>query len=217
MTYVDADVNYLADLSIPPVTYNPPEGTGVPRRDGNYRIFKVRVHNARPYAKDLSLDKQAFILTHHDTKVRDFLRRGRAEGDLLPRGRGAGEARDRRVEGRRVRPHRAHRRARRRARLPPAGDQRAQRLHREVRPAARARPAAAGRGRAAAEEALRRIQRVAQHRSRADRDRRRSASSMPRASRRAISPSATWSIPTASARSTRASTTPITSGTTSRR
>ncbi|MGE5150854.1 MAG: CmcJ/NvfI family oxidoreductase, partial [Rhodospirillaceae bacterium] len=72
MTYVDADVNYLADLSIPPVTYNPPAGTGVPRRDGNYRFFKVRVHNARPYAKDLSLDKQAFILTHHDTKVRDF-------------------------------------------------------------------------------------------------------------------------------------------------
>ena len=53
MTYVDADVNYLADLSIPPVTHNPPEGTGVPRRDGNYKLFKVRVHNARPYAKDL--------------------------------------------------------------------------------------------------------------------------------------------------------------------
>ena len=44
MTYVDADVNYLADLSIPPVTYNPPAGTGVPRRDGNYRFFRVRVH-----------------------------------------------------------------------------------------------------------------------------------------------------------------------------
>jgi len=72
MTYVDADVNYLADLSIKPVTYNPPPGNGMPRRDGNYKFFKVRVHNARPYAKDLSLDKQAFILTHHDTKVRDF-------------------------------------------------------------------------------------------------------------------------------------------------
>ena len=72
MTYVDADVNYLADLSIPPVTYNPPPGTGVPRRDGNYKFFKVRVHNARPYVRDLSLDKQAFILTHHDTQMRDF-------------------------------------------------------------------------------------------------------------------------------------------------
>ena len=72
MTYVDAPVNYLADLSIKPVTYNPPPGTGVPRREGNYRFFDVRVHNARPYVKDLSLDRQAFILTHHDTRVRNF-------------------------------------------------------------------------------------------------------------------------------------------------
>src|SRR6188472_3429344 len=72
LTYVDAPVNYLADLSVKPVTYNPPPGTGMPRREGNYRYFDVRVHNARPFAGDLSLDKQAFILTHHDTKVRDF-------------------------------------------------------------------------------------------------------------------------------------------------
>src|SRR5881394_1263254 len=72
LTYVDAPVNYLADLSVKPVTYNPPPGTGVPRREGNYQFFKVRVHNARPYVKELSLDKQAFILTPHDTQVRDF-------------------------------------------------------------------------------------------------------------------------------------------------
>lgn len=72
LTYVDAPVNYLADLSVKPVTYNPPPGTGVPQRNGNYRFFKVRVHNARPYANELSLDRQAFILTPHDTQVRDF-------------------------------------------------------------------------------------------------------------------------------------------------
>src|SRR5215218_1011257 len=72
LTYVDAPVNYLADLSVKPVTYNPPPGTGVPRRDGNYQFFKVRVHNARPYANELSLDRQAFILAPHDTNVRDF-------------------------------------------------------------------------------------------------------------------------------------------------
>jgi len=32
MTWVDAPVNYLADLSIKPVTYNPPVGTGTPGR-----------------------------------------------------------------------------------------------------------------------------------------------------------------------------------------
>jgi len=72
LTYVDASMNYLADLSVKPTTFNPPAGTGVPRREGNYRDFTVRVHNARPYVQDLSLDKQAFILTPHDTQVRDF-------------------------------------------------------------------------------------------------------------------------------------------------
>src|SRR5882672_5932826 len=70
--WVEAPVNYLADLSVKPVTYNPPPGTGLPRRVGNYRNFTVRVHDARCYAHDLSLDRQAFILTAHDTKVRDF-------------------------------------------------------------------------------------------------------------------------------------------------
>jgi hypothetical protein len=70
--WVEAPVNYLADLSVKPVTYNPPAGTGLPRRVGNYRDFKVRIHDGRPIAKDLSLDRQAFILTHHDTHLLDF-------------------------------------------------------------------------------------------------------------------------------------------------
>ena len=70
--WVEAPVNYLADLSVKPMTYNPPPGTGLPRREGNYRNFTVRVHNVRPQVRDLSLDKQAFILTRHETKVHDF-------------------------------------------------------------------------------------------------------------------------------------------------
>ena len=70
--WVEAPVNYLADLSVKPVTYNPPAGSGLPRRVGNYRDLKVRIHDGRPVAKDLSLDRQAFILTHHDTQVLDF-------------------------------------------------------------------------------------------------------------------------------------------------
>ena len=70
--WVEASVPYLADLSVKPVTYNPPIGTGVARRVGNYRDFKVRIHDARPLIKDLSLDRQAFILTPHETQVRDF-------------------------------------------------------------------------------------------------------------------------------------------------
>ena len=69
--WVEADVPYLADLSVKPVTYNPPIGTGVARREGNYRDFKVRIHNAR-LVNDLSLDRQAFILAPHETQMRDF-------------------------------------------------------------------------------------------------------------------------------------------------
>ncbi|MGE0580335.1 CmcJ/NvfI family oxidoreductase, partial [Reyranella sp.] len=70
--WVEASVPYLADLSVKPVTYNPPIGTGVARRVGNYRDFKVRIHNVRPIAGDLSLDRQAFVLARHETAVRDF-------------------------------------------------------------------------------------------------------------------------------------------------
>ena len=69
---VQAAVNYLADLSVKPVTYNPPAGTGVPRRDGNYRDFTVDVQDGRSHAAEFTLDRQAFKLVDHDTKVRDF-------------------------------------------------------------------------------------------------------------------------------------------------
>ena len=70
--WIEAGVPYLADLSIKPVTYNPPIGAGVPRRDGNYRDFTVRIHTARLVASDLSLDRQAFVLAPHDTTMVDF-------------------------------------------------------------------------------------------------------------------------------------------------
>jgi hypothetical protein len=70
--WVEARVNYLADTDVKPVTYNPPQGTGLPRRVGNYRFFPVRIRDARPLAGDLSLDREAFALTRHDTAVRDF-------------------------------------------------------------------------------------------------------------------------------------------------
>jgi len=70
---VIASVNYLADLSIKPVTYNPPAGTGMPRRVGNYRDFDVRIADARPEAAHLSLDRQGVRLVEHQTAVRDFL------------------------------------------------------------------------------------------------------------------------------------------------
>ena len=70
--YVEASLNYLADASVRPVTYNPPPGSGEPRRVGNYGSFKVRIHDGRPVARDLSLDRQGFVLVRHDSRVKDF-------------------------------------------------------------------------------------------------------------------------------------------------
>src|ERR1700733_13345819 len=69
---VEAAINYLADVSVKPVTYNPPQGTGLPRRVGNYGSFVVRIEDARALTEGLSLDRQAFKLTRHETAVRNF-------------------------------------------------------------------------------------------------------------------------------------------------
>ena len=68
--FVEAPVTYLADLSVKPVTYNPPQGTGAPRRDGNYQRFAVKIRDARGCA--VSLDREGFALVRHDTAVKDF-------------------------------------------------------------------------------------------------------------------------------------------------
>src|SRR5690242_19846774 len=72
LPYTEAALRYLADTSVKPVTYNPPPATGEPRRVGNYRDFPVRIHDARQIAGTLSLDREGFILTRHDTAIRDF-------------------------------------------------------------------------------------------------------------------------------------------------
>jgi hypothetical protein len=69
---VEASLQYLADADVKPVSYNPPLGTGLPRRLGNYRDFTVRIHDARPLAPALSLDREGFTLERHETAMRDF-------------------------------------------------------------------------------------------------------------------------------------------------
>jgi hypothetical protein len=69
---VEASLTYLADAKVKPQTFNPPPGTGVPRRLGNYGQFRVRIYDARPVASELSLDGEGFAFTRHDTAVTDF-------------------------------------------------------------------------------------------------------------------------------------------------
>jgi hypothetical protein len=69
---VEAQMHYLVDASVKPVTYNPPPGTGLPRRVGNYADFRVSIRDARPLAPALSLDCEGFRLVRHETAMRDF-------------------------------------------------------------------------------------------------------------------------------------------------
>lgn len=69
---VEASLNYLADDGRKPVTYlyEPPEGT--PSQPGNYTKRPITIRNGRAIAEQLSLDRQGFILTNHDSAVSNF-------------------------------------------------------------------------------------------------------------------------------------------------
>ena len=69
---VEADLTYLVDTGVRPVTYMPPLTGGEIRRTGTYAPYRVTIRNARPIAADLSLDRQGFSLTRHDTAVANF-------------------------------------------------------------------------------------------------------------------------------------------------
>ena len=69
---VEAPLRYLINLDVKPVSYNPPPGGGLPRREGNYDDVMVTVHDARAAARDFSLDREGFELVRHDSAVTDF-------------------------------------------------------------------------------------------------------------------------------------------------
>jgi len=69
---VNARLNYLAAATPKPVNYayDPPDG--VPRRSGKYVGQTVAIHNGREVLSRLSLDTNGFVLTEHETSVKDF-------------------------------------------------------------------------------------------------------------------------------------------------
>ncbi len=72
LDHVEAPLTYLVDTDEKPVTYNPAPGTGEVRRIGRYSQFTVPIYDGRAIARDLSLDRQGFVLTRHDSSVSDF-------------------------------------------------------------------------------------------------------------------------------------------------
>lgn len=69
---VDAELTFLVDNGVKPVTYMPPLTGGEIRRTGVYAPHRVAVRNARPVAGSLSLDREGFSLVRHDTDFADF-------------------------------------------------------------------------------------------------------------------------------------------------
>ncbi len=69
---VSARLNYLAEATPKPVNYAYDPPAGVPRRSGKYVAQDVAVCNGREVLDKLSLDTSGFVLTEHETAVKDF-------------------------------------------------------------------------------------------------------------------------------------------------
>ena len=70
--HVSGVLNYLADRDQHPVSYNFKPPPGVPARTGTYARFTVPIYSARAIMSELSLDKQGFAVTRHNTAVANF-------------------------------------------------------------------------------------------------------------------------------------------------
>lgn len=69
---VEADLTYMVDTGVKPITYMPPPEGGELRRTASYAPYRVSIRNARPVAGAFSLDRQGFSLTRHDTALPNF-------------------------------------------------------------------------------------------------------------------------------------------------
>jgi hypothetical protein len=69
---VNAKLNYLAEATPKPVNYAYDPPAGVARQSGKYVSQNVAIRNGRELLTKLSLDTNGFVLTEHETAVRDF-------------------------------------------------------------------------------------------------------------------------------------------------
>src|SRR6516165_7486953 len=69
---VVASLNFLVPMKEKPVAYNYEPPPGVPQRTGRNEEHRVTIRDARPLTGQLSLDKEGFVLLHHQTAVTNF-------------------------------------------------------------------------------------------------------------------------------------------------
>jgi hypothetical protein len=69
---VEAALNYLKPGIDHPFVYAYEAPPGMPQRNIEFEPRRVAIRNARPIARELSLDKEGFLLRRHATAVADF-------------------------------------------------------------------------------------------------------------------------------------------------
>src|SRR5262245_54157366 len=69
---VVAPLNFLVPMAEKPVAYNYEPPPGVPARTGKGEEHLVPIRDARPLIGRLSLDREGFVLLHHETAVKNF-------------------------------------------------------------------------------------------------------------------------------------------------
>jgi hypothetical protein len=82
---INGELNYLAEATPKPVNYAYDPPPGVPRRSGKYVVQNVAIHNGREEISDLSLDTNGFVLTPHETAVKDFYDPDEVKASTIPK------------------------------------------------------------------------------------------------------------------------------------
>ncbi len=72
LAHIEAQLNYLAPMAERPRTYTFDPPPGVSRANSTHEAHTVAIHDARPLASEISLDREGFAVLHQQSAVRDF-------------------------------------------------------------------------------------------------------------------------------------------------
>src|ERR1700730_17123912 len=106
---VVAPLNFLVPMAEKPVAYNCEPPPGVPARTGKSEEHRVPIRDARPLIGRLSLDREGFVLLHHQTAVKNLYDDNEITSVYYPRMRARHKGSDRRSARCRLRPSCAQR------------------------------------------------------------------------------------------------------------
>lgn len=84
LDFVEARINHLIPTDEKPAVYIVPPGEGQPNRPAEYDSHLVKIQDARPLAKDLTLDGEGLALVESETAVSDFFDNDEVEAVYYP-------------------------------------------------------------------------------------------------------------------------------------